>query len=605
VKIAEATVGMVELPALVTVADVDVVAAGTWQLSTGEATFTPEDLSAAVEAAQCPAVGSPVIKLGHIDPRFDGQPAIGRVRNMALAAEGSKIKGDLAGMPGWLGAVLDSAYPNRSIEGAWDYTCQIGHQHPFVITGLALLGVSAPGVGVLSELKDVAALYGLVAAGRADVMVAAGVSAEDVRRAYYDEPGTPLSQWVTEIELDPMQLIVCDEATSKLYRVPVTVKSGAVSFGDPVEVEIEYADVAASVRVRKALGSQLAWATADESRSVVKPKPDPEKQRPDLKAGTPAERYARLQAYSRAGQQLAAAASDADDDPTELLASLDAILDQASVLAELAPDDDASLPPDVAQALDLLTGAEAIVDQLMDLMGVYDPDDQDAAAGRELKIDAAGKHGAYTGTHSHQHGAYGSQGGDTTHEHSHTHSGDGVHSHAHAGAGRNKGKGGSDVAYTDEQKAQLRKHLGLSDDAELTDESILAGITKLADSKTEASGPQVKLPDGVVMIDRDEWDAQKQRIAKMEKVEAGRRVKERDEVIADAIRAGKFNAASRDRWARVWDNDPEGTRAVIAGLAKNVVPVADVGAAGADDEDIDEEYRRLFPPSSRREPAES
>jgi hypothetical protein len=62
-------------------------------------------------------------------------------------------------MPGWLASISASAYPKRSIEGTYDSKCQIGHKHPFVLTGLALLGVTAPGVGVLNALPDIKALF--------------------------------------------------------------------------------------------------------------------------------------------------------------------------------------------------------------------------------------------------------------------------------------------------------------------------------------------------------------------------------------------------------------------------------------------------------------
>lgn len=67
-------------------------------------------------------------------------------------------------------------------------------------------------------------------------------------------------------------------------------------------------------------------------------------------------------------------AADADDDPKKLLAGIDAILDEAIKLT--ADVDRATLPQPVAQALDLLVGAEESVDELMDLLGVYDPDDE-------------------------------------------------------------------------------------------------------------------------------------------------------------------------------------------------------------------------------------
>ena len=61
---------------------------GQWSASTGVSTITRDDLTAAVAAMGCPAVREPVIKLGHTDPRFDGQPAIGRVTNLAVVNAG-------------------------------------------------------------------------------------------------------------------------------------------------------------------------------------------------------------------------------------------------------------------------------------------------------------------------------------------------------------------------------------------------------------------------------------------------------------------------------------------------------------------------------------
>ncbi len=596
---------MAEMPALATVPDVDLVAAGTWNLSTGEATFTAEDLAAAVEASQCPAIGTPVIKLGHTDPRFDGEPAVGRVANMALAAEGTKITGDLAGMPGWLGPVMTSAYPNRSIEGAWDFQCQIGHVHPFVITALALLGTSMPGVGVLSSLADVAALYGVAAKSAPEgtpreswrlnisggampgTVLAAGVTTEDVRRAYYDSSSTPYSYWITEMQMDPPQLIVSDEATSKVYRVPVTIKGADITFGDQQEVEVEYVDVKAAAARMKAGKVAAAWASAASSREGV-----PRKAAWDHRAT--AGRLARL----RIARAAIASDTDADENVQKLLASLDATLDEASELG--AGIDRTTVSEEAAQALDLITAAEALADQLMELLGVYDPDD--AAAG--------GPHGSYTGTHSHPHAALGSQAGDMSHDHSHAHAGDAKHNHAHAGAGskskaKTKGtgpgrKGGSDVEFTDEQKAALRAQLGLAEDAELDEAAIAAGVAALADKNATAmAAASRKLPSGVIAVEQEAWDNMNKRVQAGEAARAAQLRDQRDTVIQAAVRDGKLSPARRKHWERLWDADPDGTREVLAGLAKNVVPVDDIGSAGGSvsDELLDEEYRSLFPPS--------
>jgi 2'-5' RNA ligase len=152
---------------LATIPNVELMRAGQWAISTGLATFTPDDLASAVAAMDCPAVRRPVLKLGHVDPRFDGEPAVGWIGNMGTADGGATLVGDYTSMPGWLGDVIASAYPDRSIEGQYDYRCQVGHLHPFVITGVALLGVTPPGVGNLQSLQDVAALYGVAASSPA------------------------------------------------------------------------------------------------------------------------------------------------------------------------------------------------------------------------------------------------------------------------------------------------------------------------------------------------------------------------------------------------------------------------------------------------------
>lgn len=252
----------VSLPALIRIPNVELMHTGTWELSTGPATFTTDDLSAAVAALGCPAVRRPILKLGHTDPRFDGEPCVGWVDNLAVAENGRTLVGDYAGLPAWLGEVIASAYPDRSIEGRWNYRCQMDHVHPFVVTDVALLGVTRPGIGTLESLHDVATLYGVVAKGghtgtpvslrvrgfmsNPARYVAAGVSAEDVTRAFYDsELGTGWDSWIEELQLDPLQLIYVRDSDNTRHRVPVIIGPDGVTFGDPIAVIIEYVDAAA------------------------------------------------------------------------------------------------------------------------------------------------------------------------------------------------------------------------------------------------------------------------------------------------------------------------------------------------------------------------
>lgn len=283
------TIDVPQAPALATRRSVELVQAGQWNLSTGQVTFTSGDLASAVAALDCPAVRRPVLKLGHVDPRFDGEPAVGWVDNVALADSGNTIVGDYVGMPAWLGDVIASAYPDRSIEGCFDFRCQLGHTHPFVLTAVALLGVMAPGVGTLESLQDVAALYGVVNAAshpgqtvavtihasKEDPMpnprpaqVAAGVSSEDVRRAYYE--AAPYSVWICEMQLEPLQLITVDDESGQYARVPIVLGGDTVTFGESVPVVIEYVD---KPQGQQTAASVLVFASRAESRPEQTPVP--------------------------------------------------------------------------------------------------------------------------------------------------------------------------------------------------------------------------------------------------------------------------------------------------------------------------------------------
>jgi hypothetical protein len=280
-------------PALSRIPNVELIHTGTWAISTGVWTVTAEDIANAVAAMECPAVGRPILKLGHTDPRFDGEPAVGYISNVAAAEGGHTLVGDYEGMPGWLGPVIGSAYPNRSVEGQYDFRCAIGHTHPFVLTGVALLGVTAPGIGTLESLQDVGSLYG-VAASRPQpgftvhasvpggavmpnpqpLKVAATVTSEDVRRAFYEDASW--SMWIEEIQLDPvMQLIVTNDDDGERSRVPITIGKGdgsdAVSFGTPIPVVVRYEDVPNEDTAEGVAASRIVYASRAESRPGRKP----------------------------------------------------------------------------------------------------------------------------------------------------------------------------------------------------------------------------------------------------------------------------------------------------------------------------------------------
>lgn len=138
-----------------TIKGVQLLKAGDWKGLKGRALVTKQMLSDIVAAYNDPEIDRPVIKLGHIDPRFDGQPAAGWVTNPRLSEDGSTLLGDLADMPSRLAAIVPTAYRRRSVEYKQGVTTPSGRTYSASLTGLALLGVQAPAVKGLEDILDV------------------------------------------------------------------------------------------------------------------------------------------------------------------------------------------------------------------------------------------------------------------------------------------------------------------------------------------------------------------------------------------------------------------------------------------------------------------
>jgi hypothetical protein len=260
---------------LVNIIGVELAAVGeNWLASTGSVTFTPEDLSAAVEAQRDPAIRPPILKFGHVDPRgmevdMDGEPAVGTVQNLRLSANGMTLLGDYMGVPQWLAACMASAYPRRSIEASFNWKTNTGHTHKLALSAVALLGTKYPAITTLADIEaifnaetidDVNMIDAeelIAASGRdgsvvtltkAEPMqeVKAAVLLEQVRRKYYDslEGNDRWDKWVRQTQLEPNALIVSDDATGAVYSVEFTVNaSGEVEFKEPVEVTETYVPV--------------------------------------------------------------------------------------------------------------------------------------------------------------------------------------------------------------------------------------------------------------------------------------------------------------------------------------------------------------------------
>jgi len=264
------------VPNTTTVRDVEIVQTGIeYPLSTGPATFTTEDLNDIVESQGDPAVKVARLKLGHmasIGLLEDGQPAIGTIQNLRLEQEGHLVVGDYVGIPTWLADVLPSAYPARSIEAAVGVETNTGHHWRVVLTDLALLGVVWPGV---STLDDIQALYSADGPDNVQVLttkeeveavarqargVRAQVDTEVIRRSYYQGLGADqFWWWIRSMFVDPNELIVEDEDTGDLFRVPFETKGDEITFNDPVAVKVQYKDKPASQQPGAQDTATAAW----------------------------------------------------------------------------------------------------------------------------------------------------------------------------------------------------------------------------------------------------------------------------------------------------------------------------------------------------------
>jgi hypothetical protein len=502
----------VEVPAappMGRVANVELMHTGSWTPSSGPETFTVEDLAGAVAALDCPSIRRPILKLGHTPDPAPGQPAVGFIANMATAEDGRALVGDYVGLPGWLVeedkdgvSVLTASYPDRSIEAWRNFRCQLGHTHPFVVTAVALLGEERPAIGTIQSLQDLADLYGVAASAegggepititvhskQGGVMpnprptaIAASVTTEDVRRAFYASPlGDGWSMWIEEMQLDPLQLIVMDDDKAVRSRVPVIVGDGdgadGVAFGEPIPVVVRFEDVPATTTAAAsvpAVGRSIRFASRRDSRP----------------APTPAQAAAEVHAASVKKTTTAAPA------PVAAATTEGAGMDPAKLREGLG------LAPDAS--------------------------DEDVNAAMQTALTSTTTTGTTT-----------TAGADTT------------------------------------PTAPV---------AEPVAAGVPAGVQRVA---------------GTMLIDASAWDAQQERLKRLE-AEAGRRARdERDQVIAAAVKEGKFAPAVTERWARAWDANPEGTREIIATLQKNVIPVEALGFADESGADLDDEFKHLFPPTA-------
>jgi hypothetical protein len=234
--------------ALQTIPGVEIARVGTWNTSTGTWVCTPADIQDAVRAAADPTFRTPVIKLGHTDPRFDGEPAFGVIKNIRASDDGQALLGDLTGVPAWLAEMMPTSYPSRSIEATMDVVTPQGARYGWVVNGLALPeGVTAG-----------ASVFASVPAGEgAGVIVRASATIDQLIQAVKGwVTGKGLSDYcyVREVYTDR---VILDDDQGRLWSVTWAESGGNLTFGDPQAVMVEYVPVANTVAAAAALTGHM------------------------------------------------------------------------------------------------------------------------------------------------------------------------------------------------------------------------------------------------------------------------------------------------------------------------------------------------------------
>jgi len=143
---------------------VELARPGTWQLSNGKREFTPQMLRDAADFHASTGGQKIPLGFGHRDDRFDGDPAWGWLTNVRYAedAQGPVLLGDLVDLEDWVHAAAPSRWPHRSIEGVAGIT-YAGREYGLVLTRLALLGATPPGMPALKSLSDLRQLVAAAA----------------------------------------------------------------------------------------------------------------------------------------------------------------------------------------------------------------------------------------------------------------------------------------------------------------------------------------------------------------------------------------------------------------------------------------------------------
>lgn len=207
---------------------IEIARVGNWELTSGPLAVTREMLADAAERATAAGANFRApIRLGHTDERFDGEPAMGWLNNLRVEGDGDDavLKADVSGMPEWLADVEPTAYPDRSVEGL------VYGDDGFEVTGLALLGVTPPGMSTIKSLRDLPAALGV----EQPLPVAASFKATgdtvNAAASVSDKPwsGFSASDYSPAQYKDACLIVTGDGSTKDMCSLPIREPDGTLN----------------------------------------------------------------------------------------------------------------------------------------------------------------------------------------------------------------------------------------------------------------------------------------------------------------------------------------------------------------------------------------
>jgi len=146
------------------------------------------------------------------------------------------------------------------------------------------------------------------------------------------------------------------------------------------------------------------------------------------------------------------------------------------------------------------------------------------------------------------------------------------------------------VAYSDLQ-AGIRERLGVTD-AAANDETLFAALDEALAEQPEPTAAAI--PAGTVLIDSAVLTDLQASAALGRKASEAQDTARREAIVEAAVNDGRIAPASRETWLTNLAANEEGTVSLIGSLAKNTVPVAEIGKSDDGTSEADSLYAKAW-----------